>query len=299
MYLLASMGYAALALTNIFDKYFVERKLSPAVLTMLSTVTVLPIFLTLGWGAGFLRGVDGYALAMLSGAAFTGALYAMFRGFERTEISHSAPLTGALTAVSVIVLNQFVAPEVLGLKIWLGIVLLLSASLLIAFERRERGVVLSRSMLWLVLAGALYGLSHVTAKMLYTRYDFFTGLVWSRGMMALAGCVVLLFKKVRLDLRGVLHRQKIPAASQTHPLLVIFNLVLGVLGVVLVQAASAEGSVVIVNALQSLQYILIIVFVWCSSRFFPRFTREFYTRGEVVQEACALLALVFGFFLVL
>jgi hypothetical protein len=72
----------------------------------------------------------------------------------------------------------------------------------------------------------------------------------------------------------------------------------GVLGTILVQAASARGSVVIVNALQAVQYMAIIIVVWCASRWFPRLAHEFYSRGEVVQELVAMVLFVLGFFLV-
>jgi drug/metabolite transporter (DMT)-like permease len=296
---LALSGYIVLAGANILDKYIVERAAQPAVVTFFSTIIATPIFFALLYGARVISEPRDLILALVSGGAFVYALYALFSGFVRTEVSHSAPLTGVVTTLSVIVVSGWLAPEKLSTVTWYGIVLLVAAAMVISFERRAQGFVLSRSMVWLVGAGLLFGISHVTAKILYDEYGFLTGLVWTRGMMGLVGISFLLTRSVRAEVHHLFRSHTSVSRTQTAPIwLIVSNRMCGVLGTILVQAASARGSVVIVNALQAVQYMAIIIVVWCASRWFPRLAHEFYSRGEVVQELVAMVLFVLGFFLV-
>lgn len=294
---LTLLGYVALAATTILDKYLVERRLAPLVLMIFSTAIVMPVFGLLGWAAHFLSSVGDYGIALVAGAAFAGGLYAMFSGYAVTEISHSAPLVGLSTTLSVIVLSAVLSPEMFSPRVWIGIVLLVCSSFAIAFERRKTGVVLSKNMLYLVAAGILFGISHVATKILYENYGFLTGLVWSRGMMALVGCLCMCFSSVRQCVKSAFTTGSHSVAA-ARPGIVVLNRLLGVSGVVALQAASSLGSIVIVNALQSLQYALVIVFVWCSSRWLPRLAKEFYTRSEIVQESVVVVLLILGFVLI-
>lgn len=297
--LYAVLGYVALAVANLIDKYTVGQRLKPIVLVVVSTAVIVPIFVAAPLAQAWLSGWSSYALAAISGVSFTVALGCMYRGFASTEVSHSAPLSGAITAAGVVVLSVLIQHETLQSSTWIGVGLLLVASVIVVFERTWQKTILSSSMLWIVLAGSGYALSNVTAKILYDTYGFWAGLIWSRGFMALAGTVPLFFSVVRRDLKNLIFSGAPQSRSLPASFIVVINRIIGVAGVLLIQVATARGSVVVVNALQGLQYIVLIILVLLSSRFTPRFEREYFTPREVVQELVAVVLMIAGLILVL
>jgi drug/metabolite transporter (DMT)-like permease len=295
---IALVGYFILAFVNWLDKYVVSVRRSSAVVAVYATVIALPLFIFVPLGAGYLRSSFDYVIAFVSGAAFALALLTMYEGFKETELSHSAPLTGALTTISVAVIGYFILGEVLSGRQWLGVLVLSVAALTFAVQRTRERFVWSNAMLYLLLAGILFGVSHTAAKYLYTEYGFYTGLIWSRAMMGVAGLALLLIPRVRRLVMTSLRKR--PQKSSTNStVIVVGNRCLGVVGILLVQWASALGSVVIVNALQGLQYAVLIVGIIVLGKRAPQRSREFFTVGEFFQEGGALIGMIVGLILVL
>lgn len=132
---------------------------------------------------------------------------------------------------------------------------------------------------------------------MYGAVGFYSGLVWTRAAMGLSGVFLLTSPMVRESI----FRKKIAVAKSpaNKMVLIIVNKALAVVGVVLVQYAIALGSVSLVNALGGAQFAILIILVAVLSKFLPRFFKEKYARGELIQEGLAVAVIAFGLALLL
>jgi drug/metabolite transporter (DMT)-like permease len=288
--LLAIIGYIALAIVNIIDKYLVDGKTSLLVFVFYAGIFTLPLFLLIPW-IEFPHSLTDYALGFFSGAMFLAALLAMYYGFQKTEVSHSGPLVGVATTLSVLLLSYFFLGERVGEAQLIGIIIIIIGSILISFQKTKETSGMPRAIAWALLAGLLFALSHVSAKYMYVRYDFWSAAVWTKGVMGIYALFLLMIPSVH---REIFARKERKALSPKSFSLVVVNRVLSVAGTGLTQYAIALGSVSIVNALQGVQYAVLVVVVICLTRYHSKVFKEFYTRNEIVLQVCAVAVVAGG-----
>lgn len=302
--ILSIIGYAILAIVAIMDKYLLSSaKVQPALYTFYSTIFVLPLLLLVPFGVNFLHTPFDWAMAVLSGVSFAFALWAMFLGFEKSEVSHVGPLVGAATPLFVLLFSNLFLSEILTTRQFVAAGLLIVGSLIVSFEKSKQHSGWHWGMLWGVLAGALYAASHVSAKYIYGQYDFFSGFVWTRTTTGLIGLILLLhpivyrslFKNTILD--KVKNKILSARTKKDDIILVATNKILGSVAVVVIQYAAAIGSVSLVNALNGLEFAILIVFVFLLSKFWPKKFKEDYTTGEIVLEILAITVIATGLIL--
>jgi len=300
--LIALIGYFILAAVNILDKFILENKIKDsAIFVFYSTAILLPIFLLIPFGVVFLHGIFDWLIALLSGLAFFLALWAMFICFQKSEVSHAGPLVGAITPVFVFILSIYFLGDSFGSKTLLAIACLVGGLLLIAREKSEKNNGWHLGIAWGVLSGFLYAVSHVSAKYIYNDYGFFSGLVWTRGAIAIFGLLLLFRHSIRRKLlTGVQeifyffrrsHKQK--KVNIGHSVIII-NRLGALVGVFLIQWAIALGDVTIVNAIAGFQYAVLILAVFYLTKYAPKFFREKITSREVVFQSIAILIIAVG-----
>jgi len=302
--ILSIVGYIILAVVSIMDKYLLSQaKVKPALYTFYSSVFVLPILLAVPFGVSFLNSPFDWCMALLSGVTFALAMWAMFLGLEKSEVSHIGPLIGAATPFFVVLFSRLFMTEILSSRQFLAIIFLIVGSLVISFEKSKKYSGWHLGMLWGVLSGLLFAISHVSVKYLYAHYDFLSGFVWTRAAIGLMGIFLLCHPAVYQTLFFPKFIDKIKNIffSATSPsdsiFLVGVDKILSVIGIILIQYAISIGSVSLVNALNGLQYVFLIILVLVLSRFWPKKFKEDYSKGELFQEIIASAIIVFGLFL--
>ncbi len=302
--ILSVVGYTLLALAAIIDKYLLSSaKVQPALYTFYSTIFVLPLLLLVPFGVNFLNTPFDWLITVISGVSFALALWVMFLGFEKSEISHIGPLVGAVTPLFVLMFSYLFLAEVLTSRQLIASGFLVFGSLLVSFEKSKQHSGWHTGMIWGVMAGILFAISHVSAKFIYTNYDFFSGFVWTRVTTGLVGLLLLahpvvfrsLFKNTIFD--KVKNKFSSANTKKDNIILVIVNKVLSSVGVIVVQYAVAIGSVSLVNALNGLEYAILIILVLLLSKFWPKKFKEDYTTGELVLEFSAVVVITVGLIL--
>lgn len=306
--LAAVSGYFILAVDTILDKFLVANaRVKPAVVVFYGALTLLPILaaVPLGWVAMIATRLD-LLVAIISGVSFVLGWWAMYQGFEYHEASHLGPLIGAATPFFVIIISAMFLPEALTRLQYIAVALLIIGSLVISYEVTRRGRGWPIGMLWGVAAGCLYAISSLTAKYIFSRYGFWSGLVWSKGTAGITAVFLLAHPDVLRNIRDSIKKfflRSRPAADQRRVSfdIIIFgtNRMLGLVGTGLVQFALFLGSPTIVNGLAGVQYALLILMVMALSWLFPRLFKEDYTRGEIIQEAMAVMIIAAGLGLLL
>lgn len=300
----ALLGNAALAIVGVMNKLILTKFVSkPIVFVFYSTIFVLPFFLLLPFGIKMPDAWTDYLIFVMSGLGFAFGLWTMYIAFQESEVSHVAPLVGTAVSVFILFLSNIFLAEKLTAYNLLAVVILIIGSLVISFERSAQHNGWHRGMSWGALAGFLFAISHVAAKYVYGIYDFYSGFIWTRLPIGIFGAILLFAPSVR----ALFHQKEKtianPPLAQTGDgiadgseqfILVVGGIVLGLVGVILAQYATALGSVSLVNALAGTQYALIIIFVAFLSKFWPRVLKETYTRKEIFQEVAAVFIISLG-----
>lgn len=300
---LAILGYISLAVVGILDKFILStEKVKPIVLVFYSTVFAAPILLAIPFGVRLLENTA-WPLALIAGLSFSVALYTMYKGYEKSEVSHVGPLLGAAIPFFVLLLSSFFLEEKITQRQLAAIALLIAGCLVISFERSKLHSGWHRGMAWGLAAGIFFSFFHVISKYIYIQVGFFSGFVWIWGAMGLTGLALLISPTARQYIFGTDHQPlKKSPTKPTAPhkvALIITNKFLGVVGVVLIQFAISQGSVSLVNALHGLQYGVLIVLVAVLSKFFPKVFHEDYAPGEIFQEGIAVALIAIGLGLLL
>jgi len=298
-FFIALIGYLLLAVVFVLDKFILSESVErPEIYTFYSTVFLFGILVAYPFGVGLLSGLD-WLWATVSGVGFGLAMWTMFIALKYGETSHISPFIGVITALATYTLSYGLFSERLGTLQMVGVGILVLAGCLLSLEkRRGKKAGFHAGFLWGILSGALFAISHVSAKFIYEGYDFLTGFVWTRASTGLVGLLlVLLYPSVRAKCRGAMQRKKKKTVSfaKKHTMgIVVSDKVLGALGVVFIQYAIAIGSVTLVNAMAGLQYVFMFVIVLLMTKFAPKIFKEYFTKKELAIQLVALVLVVVG-----
>jgi len=289
----AVLGYVLLAIVFILDKFIVSKSLKPVVYAFYSTIFMFAALLALpffGWG--LLHGID-WLWAVVSGVAFGLAMWTLYIAVSKGETTHINPFNGATVTIFMYALAYYFLQEVLtGLQM-AGMAVLIIASLLLAFEKSRKHSGFHIGFIWAIVAGLMFAVSHVTAKYLYELYPFWDAFIWTRATTGLVGIFLLAFPAVQRSF----HRQNKEAKTygKRHALgIVVFDKILSIGAIVLLQYAIAIGTATLVLAMSGLQYVLMFVFVFLLTKFLPKVFKEYFTKKELKIQTIAIILVVIG-----
>jgi len=285
----AIAGYTLLAVVSILDKSILEKSVKkPSVYTFYSTIFFFLAFLALPWSTPISS--IGFWWSLFSGLAFGFAMWTMFIALEYGEASHVTPFIGAVVAVATFFFSASILGESLSVSVKVGLLFLVVASILLSVERNKKHIGFHKGFVWAFTSGILFGLSHVSAKLVYGLYPFFTGLVWTKGTVGFVAIVVLFVPGV---LRAISNKGKDRIKSGGGKV-VLWNKVLGIVAVVCIQYAISIGSVTIVNGLAGIQYALMFAFIYFLTKFKPVIFSEKFTKREIAIETTAVILMIIG-----
>ena len=307
----ALFGYACLAVVSILDKFILSKeKVSPIVFVFYSTVFLFPL-------AGFIPWLTPlpsplfWILVLIGASAFVFSLWTMYLAFQKSEISHSGPLIGALIPLFILVLSGvFLGETILPTQIF-GIILLSIGTLTIAIQKKKPHHDFWQTIKFAGASAFLFAVFHVTAKSLYSEFGFSHGFFYLWGTVGVIGLSLLLTRSVRQAIfpaLGFFRQRRISLwlrqifnnrifhknTTKLQVFTITTDKILSALGVFLVQYSISLGSVTKVNALNGFQYGLLIILVAGLSRFWPKAFTEHYQAGEFKQELFAVLIIAVG-----
>lgn len=282
------------AVVSLTDKFILEKSVpKPIVFVFYSCIFVLPVLLLVPFGVRFPAGLFDWSIAILAGLFFVVGLWVYYTALLQSEVSHMAPFVGAAVAFFTVILSRTFLAEQLSGEQWAAIGVLIGGTLLISFEKSKQHSGLHIGLLWGLLSALLFASSHIAGKYIYGQYDFYSGFIWTRGIIGLAAVPLLFSPSVRRAL--VRPRDGSPVKSTAGQVtLVATNKLLAVAAIILAQYAMSIGSVSIVNALSGLAFVILLFLVAFFSKFFPEFFKEDYTKAEIVQEILSVVLIGIG-----
>ena len=147
-------------------------------------------------------------------------------------------------------------------------------------------------MLWAVIAGIFFAISYVTVRAVYLEESFSTGFVFARLGSFLAALPLLAVPSVYKSIFNRTKKQEKQAKGGY--LLLAVNKGLAAFYFLGMNFAISLASATLVNALAGLQFALLFVVVFVSSKLVPKFFNEYFTRTEIIQQIIAMLFIIGG-----
>lgn len=301
---LALIGHLSNGVAFIIDKILLRSAFSRSatyagtVGLMSGTVFVLLPFVS-RWPEGWI-----WVAALVSGATFVLALWAFFTALAKGEASRVVPIVGSLIPIFTLAGSFTFLGERLSDVTFVGFGCLILATMLLSSGTGKGR--LSAETIWMaVIAALLFAVASITAKATYTASGFFGGLVVTRIAAALMALILLVFfdRRAGREVLTLFHLSSGQGAHVRIPsnqtaLLVLVGQALGAIGFVFVQWATAAGSASVVNALQAVQYALLVLVALVLRKMAPKLLGEELSRNVLLRKITALVITAIGLYLV-
>ncbi len=308
--IIALLGHASNGIAFIIDKILLQNAfkrsatyaglvgiLSFLALALIPWVDIWPQGLTLFW-------------AIFSGITFTTALWSFFASLSRGEASRVVPVISAFIPMLTLIGTTLFLNERLTLTELLGFFLLVLATIILSYGKANER--LSRQALMLsALSALLFAATSVSIKAVYNDIGFLSGFVSTRIFTALTAVIIVMmidrkagreiqtifgFKKAKKSppIKTTKEATNFKIKPKTAALLAIFGQIMGGLGYVGVQYAISMGSVAIVNALQVMQFALLVIVAFIFKSKAKNLLGETLNRNIVLQKIIALIIMAIG-----
>lgn len=300
-FLVALLGHLANGTAFVIDKTLLRSAFKrPAtyagLIGLLGTLAIILVPFGI-----HLPSTAGWFWMVVSGMAFIISLWAFFAALAKGEASRVVPVVGSLIpALTLLGTMVFLGERLFPLQMG-GFVLLIIATAVLS-----GGAVRSR-LTWRIfgiaaLSACLFAFSSVTAKYAYDTEGFLTTFVISRLAGVIAAVAILVgdarARRELLGATGLVRHADHPKAKPHAMLLVVTAQSLGALGFVGVQYAISLGSAALVNALQAVQYALLVLVAFALRRKAPQLLGEDLTAATIIRKLIGILIVAVGLWLV-
>lgn len=300
-FIVVAGGHFFTALAFVIDKYLLTKSIPrPRQYSFYigamgaAAVVLIPFGVTLvSWQL--------MSASIASGALFVLALYAFFSALKTGEASRIPVIIGSLNPVIIFFLSYVYLHERLSVVSILSLVAIIVGGILISLTHARGTRWKLKGFGMSLVAAVLFSVSYTLAKHVFNHSTFITGFTWMRmggaGMAALylvaPGGVRAVFPRASHHESPKKHHS--PRAFVTM-ILFLIGQTLGALGFVLLSYALTLTSATLVNALQSLQYVLLFIVTIMLSLIYPRIIKEDITSATITQKIFALILIAVGIF---
>lgn len=306
-FFVALAAYFLLAISNLLDKFLVEKVLGSArAYTFIACVMGALVFLAAPWFLSW-PGWSGLLLDIVLGVIFAAALMLLYASLRRGEASRALVIIGGSTPIFSLPLSWLILGDHLSALQSKGVIFLILGVITIAllpgrragfwdklFKSLELKHNYSLTSILLALgSGFSYSLFFVGSKFSYQSQPFLSAFLWARLGAALAALFILLSPRARREIKALFARSPRRKRNQG---LVVGNQILGASGVLLQNYAVYLGPVALVNALQGVQYAWIIILGSVVSALAPKILKEDISRSGLIQKSAAIILIGIGLY---
>ncbi|MCD6149900.1 EamA family transporter [bacterium] len=296
----AIAAYFLLALSYVLDKFLLADRIpKPAVyafyVALLSAASLTLIPFGFYW-----QGIYWMALSLLSGVIFIYALLFYYQALKRNEVSRVAPLIGSIVPtatflIAAVFLNERLTVENLG-----GFIFLVGGGFLISFDLPLRSRKIFKGFYYSLASGILFAIAYSFFKYVYGNGEFINGFIWTRLGLLAGGLSLFAFpafrKSIVSSFRGLFKRSKKIRRRRNMATIALFilNKIFGGSSSILVNYAIFLGSVSLVQAVSSLQFVFVLMLVAAVSVRYPRMFNEKLYFWDWAQKIGAVVMIAAG-----
>lgn len=295
-------GYLFGAAANVLDKFLLGSK-------RISSAPVYAFYVgVFGLGAlilapfGLTVPSDNIIiLCLISGAFFLIGILLLYLAIEIAEASRVAPVVGA-----VIPLVTFLISIILGLEkfsTWqiFGVALLIFGGLFISFDLPLKlgKKKFFAGFYYAAAAGFVLAVAYLIFKNISNHESFITWYIWTRvGSFLGALCLFLIPMWRKNILRSFHSAKKDRKQAISTGGIFLGNKIVGGVSTIMLNYAISLGSVTLINALVSIQYVFVLLIVAALSKTKAHIFQEKLLFWDWAQKIAAIFIIAIGMFLI-
>jgi drug/metabolite transporter (DMT)-like permease len=300
---IAIFSYFLVSLQTILDKFLLttNRVSEPATYTFY--VGLMSLFTFILFPFGFhLIGLGQFVLSIISGVIFIYGIFCLFTAIEKSEASRVMPVVGAIIPITTLALSMVFLGEKFSTWEIFGVFLLIFGGFFISLEFFSGSLEpkkLFSGFYSTVSAGVLIAIAFLIFKYLYGQDNFFNVFIWTRLGLTIGALSLLLFPFWRKSIIKSFHDFKHPKKeNEKTGALFVANKILGGVGSAMTNYAVSLGSVAVVNALVSVEYVFVFVLGLALSLKFPAIFQEKRNLRNILHKTLAICIIVAGIALI-
>lgn len=301
-FFIAILAYFFGAIANILDKFLLgsKRISSPIVYAFYVGLFGLGAFIFAPFGFSIVYGYI-LGLCLFSGALFLGGIVLVYFAIQKAQAGRVVPVIGAMIPLTTFILTALFGIEIISIKSILAIFFLIGGGLLISFDLPLKigKKKFFSGFFFAILSGIVLAISYTIFKYISLHENFITWYVWTRVGSVIGALFFLAIPKWRKIIWksfSTVKKNRRQAASTAG--IFFSNKVVGGISTILFSFALGKGSVTLVNALVSLQYVFVLVFVWILSRKNHHIFQEKLLFWDWVQKISAIIIIGVGIALI-
>lgn len=297
--IIAIVAYFFLALSQVLDKFLLgDRIPQPSVYAFYVAILSFVSLLLAPFGF-YLQDYVLLAASLASGILYIYAILFLYKAVKVNEISRVAPLVGSVIVLANLLFAAVLSDDQLAISDWGGIFFLLIGGFLISFDLPIRSSRIFRGFGNSLVSGILFAVAYVIFKYVYQNDIFINGFIWTRLGLFAGGLSLLLVpvwrREIRASFQGMKSGKK---RNLTTGAMFVGNKILGGSHSILIQYAIYLGSTAIVNALNSIQFVFVLVLASLASLKYPKLFGEKLFFWDWAQKVGAIVLIGIGIVLV-
>lgn len=276
------------------DKFLVDKQIkNPLVLTAISGTISGVVGIVIGLIVGFkFMGFSQFVLILFGGILLNWYLIPYYAAIQRDDASRVIPLYQFIPIITLTMSTIFFR-ETLTIKQIFGMGLIIFAGILISVDTLDFRFLKPRPSFWYMMASCLmYGsvglLFRLVSKSV-TYWNIFSVEFMGAG---LGGLAIFLLPSVRKDFR------KDTKVLRSASGLLLTDKVLSVMAQMSENYAVTLVAVPLVNIVGGIQPLIIFVFGFLLTRFFPHLIKENVKREVLFQKILSIVIILVGLYLV-
>ncbi|MFA7209700.1 MAG: EamA family transporter [Parcubacteria group bacterium] len=298
---IAVVAYFLVAIEVILDKFLLTSKRVSHPSVYAFYIGMMSLFALVFIPFGFhLIGLRQAFFTVIPGIIFAYGVLCLFFAINKSEASRVLPVVGAIIPIVTFLLSIFFLSERLHLVQLAGVAALIVGGLLISFDLPfKRDKKFFKGFYYSIAAGILLAIAFTWFKHFFERDNFVNVFIWTRLGLFLGSISLFLNPVWRRRILGSFGGFSDPQKEhyRTGSLFVV-NKALGGIGSYMTNYAIAIGSVTIVNALVSIEYVFILIIGLVMSFKFPKIFQEKESALDLMQKIVAILIISLGVVLI-
>ncbi len=277
---IAIAAQVILGVSAVFDKWLLKKSFfDPLVYTFWFAITGYLAVVLMPFGFAILP-IKTMLIAFASAVVFVFAMYFLFLALSKSEASKIYPLIGGFSPIFTLIVGYMLLDITIGVGDIIGfIMLILGAFTLFFIEEKE----LVWSVFLLVLASSvMFGISHTLSKIVFQSSPFIIGYTWIKFGEAIFATLFLLIPKIRHNIFSATK-----TSGSRDKVSYFANRAFAAIGSILVNVAFSLTHPALVDATQSLKYVVIFLVAWI-------FLNEHFKGKVLVGKILATIFVVIG-----
>lgn len=295
----AIFSYFLVSLQTILDKFLLTTNRVSEPVTYAFYAGLMSIFTFILFPLGLhIISFTQFVMYVIPGIIFLYGIFCLFTAIEKNEASRIMPLVGAIIPTVTLFFSFVFLGEKLSSYEFFGVFLLIFGGIFISLEFYGQSFEPKKmfsGFYWTVSAGVLIATAYSTFKYFYLSDNFINVFIWTRMGLVIGALSFLIFpfwrKSILKSLREFKHPKK---EEEKTGALFISNKILGGVASALTNYAISLGSVAVVNALTSVEYVFTFIIGLALSVKFPKIFQEKRTVRNILQKTLAICIVVAG-----